>query len=65
MSQRLEISFQIDEEDLTTALTEIRQAFAQFDPLNAFKEVDLLMGKLDNGQNRFPVEPGDEDSDDE
>lgn len=61
---RLEISFQIDEEDLITAMTEIRQAFSQFDAsTNAFEEVNLLLGKLTDASNRCPVEPGFEDED--
>lgn len=59
MSRRLEISFQIDEEDLIAAMTEIRQAFDQLDAsINAFEEVNVLLGKLANSQNRFPMEPG-------
>jgi hypothetical protein len=66
VSRRLEINFQIDEEDLIAAMTDIRQAFSQFDSsTDAFEEVNRLLDKLTNTQNRFPVEPGYEEDDDE
>jgi hypothetical protein len=59
---RIEICFQIDEDVLVTALTEIRQCFSQFD--SPFEEVHSLLNRV-GGADRFNVEPGCEDSSDD
>jgi hypothetical protein len=63
---RVEIAFQIEENVLITALTEIRQAFGQFDPDGGaeFSAVYSLLNRI-GAADRFEVEPGDEDDSDD
>ena len=64
MSRKLEVSFQIDEDVLATAILEIRQAFGQMDPLSAFDEVYELMDAIGDAD-RFEVDDDDKEGIDE
>lgn len=55
MGQRIEVKFQMDEDELETALTDIRGAFSQLD--DPFVEVHRLLVSLSYKRNRCLVDP--------
>ncbi len=59
---RIELCIQIEEETLVEGLSQIREAFSQFD--GEFPEVYSLLNRI-GGADRFPDEPGCEDNSDD